>query len=285
MKTRTKILIAAALSRIVRAVRRMAGKGAVAEVTRGGLRWRLDLREGIDFSIYLLGAFEPVTVAACARLIKPGDTILDIGANIGALTLPMARAAGAGGKVYAFEPTAYAFAKLRANLALNPDMAVHVVAAQIMLTDNHDAVSEPIYSSWPLDGGAQNEKPLHNKHGGSAESTAGARPVRLDDYVAAEGIARIDFIKLDVDGFECHVLGGARHTLIKHKPIILMELAPYCLVERRRTLDELLGLLSGAGYRLYHLDGTTPVTDAAHCLIHPIADGASVNVIAKPQRP
>ena len=100
MKTKTKIFI--------------------AEVARGGVNWRLNLTEGIDFSIYLLGAFEPITVAACARLIKPGDTVLDIGANIGALALPMARMAGPSGKVYCFEPTDYAFKKLTANLGPEP---------------------------------------------------------------------------------------------------------------------------------------------------------------------
>ncbi len=276
MKTKTKIAVAAAASRAIRAVRRLFGLGNTAEVSRGGIRWRLDLTEGIDFSIYLLGAFEPVTVAACARLIKPGDVVLDIGANVGALTLPMARMAGEGGKVYAFEPTDFAFAKLTANLALNPDLKARVVAAQTMLTDTDAAVTEAIYSSWPL----ESDKRLHDKHGGAAKSTAGAKPQKLD--VALNAAPRVDFIKLDVDGFECHVLGGARETLRKHRPTILMELAPYCLVERNRSLVELLGILQGAGYRLFHLDGTTPVVDTSYRLIEDIPDGASVNIIAKP---
>jgi FkbM family methyltransferase len=276
MKTKTKIAVASAASRLIRGVRRLFGLGDMAEVRRGGIHWRLDLTEGIDFSIYLLGAFEPVTVAACARLIKPGDVILDIGANIGALTLPMARMAGPTGKVYAFEPTDFAFGKLTANLGLNPDLAARVTATQTMLTDTAAAVVEPIYSSWPLD----STKPLHDKHLGSAESTTGAVPQKLD--LALNGAPRVDFIKMDVDGFECHVLGGARETLRKHRPIILMELAPYCLVERKRSLVELLGLLQGAGYRLFHLDGRTPVVDSAYRLIADIPDGASVNIIAKP---
>lgn len=276
MKTKTKIAVAAAASRVIRALRRVVGLSNVTETTRGGIRWRLDLTEGIDFSIYLLGAFEPITVAACGRLIRPGDTILDIGANVGALTLPMARMAGPTGKVYAFEPTDFAFRKLTANLALNPDLAARVNASQTMLTDTAAAVVEPIYSSWPLEG----TKALHDKHLGAAESTTGTVPQRLD--LALSGVARVDFIKMDVDGFECHVLGGASETLRKHRPIILMELAPYCLVERKRSLVELLGILQGSGYRLYHLDGTTPVVDSSYRLIDDIADGASVNIIAKP---
>ena len=277
LKTKTKIFIAATASRIVRALRRRLGKGPIAHVARGGVNWRLDLTEGIDFSIYLLGAFEPITVAACSRLIKPGDTVLDIGANIGALALPMARMTGSAGMVYCFEPTDYAFNKLTTNLALNPDLAARVVASQTMLTDSQQAVVEPIYSSWPLD----STKPLHDLHMGAAESTTGAQPLRLDDYLATKNVTRVDFIKMDVDGFECHVLGGAWKTLAAHKPVILMELAPYCLTERKRSLAELLGILSDAGYRLYHLDGMSPVTDETNRLIDPIADGASVNVIAR----
>jgi hypothetical protein len=140
LKTKSKIFIATTLSRLVRAARRLVGLGDTLEAVRSALRWRLDLKEGIDFSIYLLGAFEPVTVAACRRLIRRGDVILDIGANIGALCLPMASMTGEAGKVYAFEPTDFAFGKLAANLALNPEIAARVTASQVMLTDTDDPI-------------------------------------------------------------------------------------------------------------------------------------------------
>jgi FkbM family methyltransferase len=279
LSTKAKIGIATVLSRGVRLVRRIAGaKTDVVEAKRGGLRWQLDLNEGIDFSIYALGAFEHSTVQTYRRLVRPGAVVLDIGANVGAHTLPLARLVGSAGRVYAFEPTDYAFNKLQRNLALNPDIASRVTAEQIMLTDRPDEeVEAEIYSSWPLDGVGQ----LHAKHLGRPEVTTGSRAVRLDDYLAAAGNERLDFIKLDVDGFECHVLGGGLATLKKFRPVILMEFTSYVLAERGRSSSELLGILQQAGYRLYRLDGKTALPDDPVGLQVLVPDGSSLNVIAR----
>src|SRR5688572_20988587 len=103
--TAQKVGLAKMASRVVLSCRKLLGRPAQAQFVRDGIRWQLDLREGIDFSIYLLGSFEPATVRAYRRIVKPGQTVLDIGANIGAHTLPLARLVGPGGRVIAFEPT------------------------------------------------------------------------------------------------------------------------------------------------------------------------------------
>jgi FkbM family methyltransferase len=277
--TKNKIRIATALSYAVHVARRIGGaQSDVVEVKRGGLRWRLDLNEGIDFSIYLLGAFERSTVLTYRRLIPPAAVVLDIGANVGAHTLHMARAVGATGRVYAFEPTVYAFHKLKRNLALNPDIASRVTAEQIMLTDRPDVeIKAEVYSSWPLSSDDQ----LHAKHLGRPESITGSRAERLDDYLIKTGIQRLDFIKLDVDGFECHVLGGSLATLQKFRPIILMELSPYVLTERGRSSTELLSIMKQSGYSFYHLDGKTALPDDSVRLQEMVPDGSSLNVIAR----
>jgi hypothetical protein len=82
-----------------------AGLSERVRLRRRGIRWDLDLAEGIDLSIYLLGAFEPRLVGAYRKLIRPGACILDIGANIGAHTLQFAQLVGDRGKVVAYEPT------------------------------------------------------------------------------------------------------------------------------------------------------------------------------------
>lgn len=85
-------------------------------VRRDGIHWDLDLSEGIDFAIFLLGGLELRTLRLYRRLVQPGDTVLDVGANIGAHALPLARLVGASGRVVAFEPTQFAFCKLQRNL-------------------------------------------------------------------------------------------------------------------------------------------------------------------------
>lgn len=105
LTTRRKLQVARVLGFCVRATRRLFGmRNNEVIVTRDGLRWQLDLTEGIDLATYL-GVFERSTVNAYKRLIRPGDVVLDIGANIGVHTLPLANCAGPHGHVYAFEPT------------------------------------------------------------------------------------------------------------------------------------------------------------------------------------
>jgi FkbM family methyltransferase len=280
LTTKTKIQLASVLSRGVRFVRRIAGtKNDLVEVKRDNLRWQLDLNEGIDFSIYALGVFERSTVMTYRRLVCPGDVVLDIGANIGAHTLHLARLVGNEGRVLAFEPTLYAFNKLQRNLALNADIASRVTVEQIMLTDRADETMEvEVYSSWPLDGG----RGLHAKHLGRPEALTGSRTERLDDYLTNAGIKRLDFVKLDVDGFECHVLGGGLTALKMFRPVILMELSPYVLSERGRSSAQLVSILKQAGYSLFRLDGKTELPDDAGLLQKLVPDGSSLNVIARP---
>ena len=77
------------------------------------------------------------------RIVRRGDIVLDIGANIGAHTLHLAQAVGAAGKVWAIEPTDYAMAKLKANIALNPGLAARIVCCQLMLVDRTEGYEVP----------------------------------------------------------------------------------------------------------------------------------------------
>ena len=78
-----------------------------------------------------MGAFEKRTVAAYSRLVRPGMTVIDIGANIGAHTLPLAKLVGPTGRVIAVEPTIWAVERLRANLDLNPPLRAIVDVHQV----------------------------------------------------------------------------------------------------------------------------------------------------------
>ncbi len=280
MRTSHKI----ALVRIARApivlVRRLFGLGQMPVVTRAGLRWCLDLNEGIDFSIYFLGGYELATVRAYRRLVKSGSTVLDIGANIGAHTLSFARLVGPSGRGYAFEPTDFAYAKLRHNLGLNPELADRVTANQMMLVDHPD--SKPpkhLYASWPL---ATKER-VHPKHLGRAMTTDHATATALDSYVEKENLQKVDFIKLDVDGYECQVLRGARKTLERFRPVILTELAPYVLAEVGESVEELISILTSSNYVLLNLAGNHTLSSDADRLRSLVPEGVSKNVIAWPR--
>jgi hypothetical protein len=93
LSTQTKVTIARWLSKLIVGLRAIFGLSPITKVYRQGCKWSLDLREGIDLAIYL-GVYEPETIKALKKPVHSGDIILDIGANIGAITLPLAQFVG-----------------------------------------------------------------------------------------------------------------------------------------------------------------------------------------------
>jgi FkbM family methyltransferase len=263
---------------LVVVARRILGRSSQnIEVTRSGIRWYLDLKEGIDFSIYILGGFEPSTLRLYNKLVKSGDVVLDIGANIGSHTLPLAKLVGDNGCVYAFEPTDFAVNKLRNNLNLNPDLVKRVSICQAMLVSNENTlVEKELFSSWPLVGSDN----LHEKHKGQLMATVGASAVTLDNFIKENNITQIDFIKLDVDGFEYSVLSGGEKILEIFKPTILMELAPYLFKDQKDEFIKMIELYKKLGYFFYDANNRNTLPVDAEKLFDLIPDGVSRNIIA-----
>lgn len=174
----------------------------------GGITYDLDLGEMIDLCL-LLKQYETDVKRAIIKYCKPGMTVLDIGANIGAHTLFIAKTAGIDGRVFAFEPAAYAFEKLIKNISLNP--MLNIKAFQVALSD-HDEKSRPIdfRSSWRTDG-RRKDWPCQ------------ADFIRLDSWRQSQGVEKVDIIKLDVDGNERSVILGALSVLSAQRPLIFME--------------------------------------------------------------
>jgi FkbM family methyltransferase len=276
LKTRQKILLASMLSSLVCRLRALAGKGSETEIERRGIRWRVDLGEGIDFAIFLFGAFELRTLRAYWPLIQPGDVVLDIGANIGAHTLPFAQRTGERGKVVAFEPTSYAHAKLAKNLSLNPWARDRVVLEQVMLVGREDSSPVPkVPASWPLHGGGQARQA---DHGGVFMETAGARFLTLDTYLGEAGVAKVDFIKLDVDGNEWQVVDGADAVLRRDRPVVLIEIAPHGYDQTVEAFDQMLDRFASLGYRLEDVNSGRPFPLDGEALRRAIPVGSSRNM-------
>jgi FkbM family methyltransferase len=278
LTTKTKVSLAGFAYKFIAAVRTGLGKDPIVHVRRQGLHWALDLREGIDFSIYLLGAFEPGTQKTLAKLIKPGDVVFDIGANIGAHTLGIAQNVGPDGQVNAFEPADFAFAKLRRNLALNPELERRVCAIQAFLGASiSDSSETEVYASWPLG----NDAAVHPKHRGRLVSAATASTDTLDGFVHRQQINRLDLIKMDVDGHEVPVLRGGLETLLRFHPLLVMEMSPYIHAEHNNKFADFVLILKNAGYSLRDADSWQPVPLDAEQLERLIPDGASINVIGQ----
>ncbi|MFL6824677.1 MAG: FkbM family methyltransferase [Xanthobacteraceae bacterium] len=285
LTTKRKIALARVLNFAIVGARALAGRSSRVIARRRDVNWELELNEGIDLAIYL-GLYQRIPRRA-ARWITPGALVFDIGANIGAHSLPLARAVGRDGVVVAVEPTDYAFCRLQANAALNPDLQSRLILVQAALTAQTDGPGPKenarFYSRWPLSGGGPDR---HRKHLGELETAKGARFLTLDTLLqevqAKHGINRpIAFLKLDVDGHELDVLRGATQLLTAQKPPILIEIGPHVQDELPQRFEQLIGIFEGHGYRLETGDTGKKFPLSAPALRGLIGDGATIDVIAR----
>lgn len=283
IRTRHKIAVAKVLSRSILGLRSVFGGGPDIVVTRHGFRWSLDLREGIDLAIFL-GLYDRSAVQTWRRqtwhrMVKPRMIVLDIGANLGVHTLPLARSVGPHGRVIAIEPTTFAFDKLRKNIELNPDLATRIETVQAMLLDDMATALPPeVYASWPMAVADH----THELHGGRRMPTGSALATTLDALLEERGIERVDFIKIDVDGNECAVLKGAAETLRRHQPVMILELMPSLLDETPGGTRAFLQILREASYGLEDPATGARLPESEPGLAALIPHGVGIDVVARP---
>jgi FkbM family methyltransferase len=244
------------------------GERMVVKEVRG-LQYELDLSQVIDASLYYSGSFEPLAEKALERLARAGMVAIDVGANVGYHALPLARRVGDTGLVLAVEPSGRAMRRLRRNAELNGLQNVRFLRMALGDADLESAMLR-IRSSYRLDG---RDRPELQR----------VRVRTLDSLVGDEGIARLDLLKVDVDGFEARVFAGAEQTLARFRPSILFELVPQEVRRLGEEPEEVLSRLLSLGYRLYTEDGR-PIEDPGAALQW-IGRRYAANLLALPEGP
>lgn len=247
-------------------------------VTRGGIRYCLDLAEGIDLSIFVFGSFQP-HVSLNPFLQLSGDAvIIDVGANCGTVTLALARRYPQA-RVYTFEPTSYAYERLRGNITLNPGLAPRIMACQYFVSDEQGAAGQSTcYASWRVDSLSGDRHPVHL---GIAKDGA-AECVSIDAFVAGERLQRVDLVKIDTDGNELAVLRGMADCLARFRPAVIFELSTYLLRENRESFDLYEELFRAAGYDLFRAHDHRPVCATNVDQLVPRA--GSIDILALPRQ-
>jgi FkbM family methyltransferase len=277
LSTARKIAIARRLFALVRGARRLAGRrGNEVVCRRRGVRWSLDLREGIQLALYL-GVYERATARRLRELVRPGATVIDIGANVGTHTLPLATAVGSTGRVVAVEPTAAAFDRLMRNIACNPGLERRIVPVRAALGAPGGGLAASYYSAWPLDAAGSR----HPVHLGESHPATDARFLTLDDLVASQALPAVAVIKIDVDGAELAVLRGATEVIDRHKPIVLFEVCPYLLTDAANSAVELITFFTSRGYELLDERTMQPVGSDPARILAAIPAHGSRNLIAR----
>ncbi|HLL16136.1 MAG TPA: FkbM family methyltransferase [Pyrinomonadaceae bacterium] len=215
-------------------------KQTYAEVQ--GHKMFLDAADSLSLSVN--GAYEPFETELMHSLVKPGDTVLDIGANIGYYTLILARLVGERGKVYAFEPDPTNYELLKRNIALN---GYKNVVPVMKATSNKNGTLR-LYL-------CRDNKAMHRVYDSQyCDGFIEIEAVRLDDYFAGRE-EKIDFIKIDIEGAEYAALEGMATLLGKSRRAILVtEYTPIAIKEFGIEPQEYLRLLMDFGFKFERID-------------------------------
>ncbi len=210
------------LARLVRgALNRAAPDGlSQVQVAAGGLQGMtvvLDMQTEKD---YWLGTYEPELQQAVTDLVQPGMVIYDVGANVGYISLLLARAAAEKGRVFAFEALPDNIARIRRNAALN--------RMEARITPIHAAVVEragPVrFLVHPSNAMGKAVGSAGREHPEEYLREIEVPGLTLDEFAYAQGNPLPQVVKMDIEGGEVLAVQGMQRLLAQVRPLLLIEL-------------------------------------------------------------
>jgi FkbM family methyltransferase len=249
------------------------GDNTVLALLHGRLPMYLDTR-GVDLApfVMMFGIWEPNYTKLFTRLIRPGDTVFDIGAHLGVYALLGATTTGTGGTVHAFEPNAR-FAQL-----LGKSLAVNGFAgfAQVhQLAVGAAAAETELRYSWEWAGGG------HLAVGPRHDSLVAqpCRVVTLDEMFPDPSFT-VDVMKMDVEGTETFAVRGMARLLARSPRVrVMFEFAPEMLAAHGSSAAELIGLFGSFGFRFWSIAADSSLAEEAAETLAAKRDGV-VNLVA-----
>jgi FkbM family methyltransferase len=229
---------------------RAAGIRSVKVRVRGRPLW-IDLRDTtLGRYFWVFRTYEPFEAELIERAAQAGMTAVDIGANVGYLTVLLGHRVGAAGKVIAFEPDPTNFALLRRSVEAN--LLANVTCEQAAVMGSTSTAS--LYLSGVNFGDHRvfDAKDDEQFNAGAPRAKVEVRAVSLDDYLSGNGAPGL--IKMDIQGAEVAALPGMRRALSHPDVVLFCEFWPYGLrrsgAEPRQFLDSLVGM----GLELFEID-------------------------------
>jgi FkbM family methyltransferase len=222
------------------------GRGAVVRLGRWNVsiylppRWR-----GIEKLIFAFREGYERELAYLENALSPGQTFIDVGANLGIYTLVASKIVGPSGRVIAFEPSSQSFSLLKSNITLNGFTNVQVYPT---------AVSDKIGKAFLYNGPdpAQNSLGRHLRLEPKGEEVV-TQP--LDSALSQAPVERVHVIKIDVEGAEELVLRGADNVVTAHHPVIIFEINHEASTRLGLSPLGARDLLNRLGYRFGSIRG------------------------------
>lgn len=201
-------------------------------------------------ALFVNGIYDPNSIVAINTLLPQDGVFIDVGASFGLFSMPAVTSVGANGHVIAIEPSSRDYNRLVDNININ-DLGNSISAYHLAISNESGTALLSI---------ATEERSALNTLGTSfsfkgvdkiAKETVDT--ISLDDFVVANQIKRIDVIKLDIEGSELKALQGAKKTIAKFHPAIMLGVNTNALKASGTDHDEIQRELSEIGYKAYKL--------------------------------
>lgn len=179
------------------------------------------------------------------KLINSGDCVIDGGANFGYNAVMMASRTGPSGKIIAFEPQRLIYQQLNANFLLNN---IHNAFTFKCALSNKSGLNVQMN---PVNLNAPNLNIGDTSVGKGGEFTT---TLKIDDL----NLEKLDFFKLDIQGYEVFAIEGAIQSLMKYKPFVFVEIEPHQLARHNCKAEQVVELLKGIGYKMFNIQTDYP---------------------------
>lgn len=223
----------------------------------GDLAISLDRSSYITSAIYWAGHHSLHAVRFLREYLRPEMTLADIGANIGEITLLAAKRLSRG-QVLAFEPMPHVYERLCQNVALNQFGNVKTFNMGLY----QESGSLPLFVKNDKPYGVTNEGVTSLFHAGDDRQEAVVPLRKLDDVAVECGLARLDVMKIDVEGAEWMVLRGAEESIKKFRPVIIVEISESNFKRAGYTGKDMVAYLRGLKYDVRSLEAGGEVLSA-----------------------
>ena len=238
-------------------------RNTIKQVTRNGVKYDLIVNDYMQWFIFA-NMPDNSWRYALKRISHngPSAVVIDVGANVGAFSLGLAKGCLDCGitkiEIVSFEPNPNVYERLLGNIANNINLKP-LINTEILAIGSQIGMMGMVF------------EPENTGHGRISDADGNYVSVEmttLDKYFKDKNLQRLDFIKIDVEGYEPFVIDGAIQTIKIHKPDIYIEITPSWFHERGRSSSLLFDTLSNLGYQFFYddIDRLVPLEQKKNCL-------------------